>query len=384
MIVSVNLNTIPFLSSTDSTRASMSAKQIQQALTSLNCEPPFVIGSDYRTITNTSKMGCIRAKDSGEVLYRSEDILIVQYTNLNKIQDIYIPPIKKTTSSFGTKLRFVLPQGSKFEKGDILANYDCFVNGVPSYGYNVFTAYMPFFGFNHEDAITISESLADRARYTQIDKVYIPIYEYTLMQELYKNDQCIYFPGIGQKINDDIVCCMIAPKDGVGSDPKNKIQMALKNMSLSDLLNVGFSGDGKFAIDKIRTKVTNGIVSGIKIHKFKKSNTQVMIDRKLETILDQLYLTYGVFVVKEYKNLLKFFNYQYMEYILSKYYVFHEKTKGFRGEIELNNLCYLIELEVFKDSPTVIGDKLANRSIGRFLEQSRSNNLVNSVEHLIK
>lgn len=146
MIVSVNLNSIPFLSSTDSTRASMSAKQIQQALTHPNCEIPYVIGSDYRTISETSKMGCVRAKDDGEVLFKNEDLLIVQYTNLNKVQDIYLPTIKKTTGSFATKIRYVLPEKAKFRKNDILANYDCFIDDVPSYGYNVFTAYMPFFG----------------------------------------------------------------------------------------------------------------------------------------------------------------------------------------------------------------------------------------------
>ena len=366
MIVSVNLNTIPFLSSTDSTRASMSAKQIQQALTCLNAEIPYVIGSDYQTVTNSSKMGIILAKDDGEVLYKNKDLLIVQYSNLGKVVDIHLPPIKKTTGSFGTKLRYVLPECSKFKKGEVLANYDCFINGVPSYGYNVFTAFMPFFGYNHEDAITISESLADKARYIQIDKVYIPVYEYTLMQEFYKDcpNSYTYFPGVDQQIKDDVVCCLVAPRDSATanySDLKNKVQMALKNMSISDLLNMGFAGDGKFAIDKIKTKVENGQVSGIKIHRFKKINTQVMIDQRLETTLDQLYLKYGSFISKTYHDLGKSFNYQYVEYILKKYYLYVDKSKGSRGEIGLNNLCYIIELEISKECPTVIGDKLANR-----------------------
>ena len=366
MIVSVNLNSIPFLSSTDSTRASMSAKQIQQALTSLNCEIPYVTGSDYQAITNSSKMGIILAKDDGEVLYKNNELLIVQYSNLNKVVDIQIPLIKKTTGSFGTKLRYVLHQGSKFKKGDILANYDCFFNGVPSYGYNVFTAYMPFFGFNHEDAITISESLADRARYSQTDKIYIPIYEYTLMQEFYSDceNSYTYFPGVGQKIKDDVVCCLVAPRDSSNanySDLKNKVQMALKSMSLSDLLNMGFAGNGKFAIDKIKTKVDSGEVTGIKIHRFKALNSSMMIDQRLETILDQLYLKYGSFISKTYHDLEKYFNYQYIEYILKKHYIYVDKSRGMRGEISLNNLCYIIEMEISKDCPTVVGDKLANR-----------------------
>lgn len=366
MIVSVNLNTIPFLSSTDSTRASMSAKQIQQALTSLNCEIPYVIGSDYYTVTESSNMGVMLAKDDGTVMYKNKDILIVQYDNLGKVVDLQVPQIKKTTGSYGTKLRYSILDHTKFKKGDILASYDCFVNGVPSYGYNVFTGYMPFFGYNHEDAITISENLAEKARYSQIDTVYVPIYEYTLMQEFYKDSQnsYTYFPGMGEQIKDDVVCCLIAPRESGTSnysDLKNKVQMALKNMSISDLLNVSFAGDSKFAIDKIKTKVENGKISGIKLHRFKKSATKTMIDQRLETTLDQLYLKYAQHVMNTNSDLVKRFNTQYIEYILGKHYVFYHPPKGMRGEISLNNLVYLIEIEISKDCSTDIGDKLCNR-----------------------
>jgi DNA-directed RNA polymerase, beta subunit/140 kD subunit len=268
MIVSVNLNTIPFLSSTDSTRASMSAKQIQQALTSLNCEIPYVIGSDYRTVTDTSKMGIILAKDDGEVIYKNYDIMIVKYNNLNKVQDIHIPPIKKTSSSFGTKLRFALEIGKKFQKDDILAEYDCFINGVPSYGYNVFTAYLPWFGFNHEDALVISESLSKKTLMNTIDKVYIPIYEYTLMQELYNDVEksYTYFPSVGQTIKNDIVACVISPRESATSnsiDLKNRVQMSLKNMSLSNLLSFSISENSKFLTDRIKSKLINGKITGI-------------------------------------------------------------------------------------------------------------------------
>jgi len=308
MIVSVNLNTIPFLSSTDSTRASMSAKQIQQALTSLNCQIPYVIGSNYRTVTETSRMGIILAKDDGKVIYKNQDIMIVQYYNLNKVQDIHIPPIKKTSSNFGTKLRFSLDEGAEFHKNDTLAEYDCFINSVPSYGYNVFTAYIPFFGFNHEDALVISESLSQRATVNLIDKVYIPIYEYTLMQEFYNDvpNSYIYFPSVGQKIKDDIVSCLITPKESSTSnsaDLKNRVQMTLKNMSLSNLLSFASSDNQKFIIDKIKTKVANGIVTGIKIHRLKKPDEINMIDKKLETILEKLYMKYITFISETLNDL---------------------------------------------------------------------------------
>jgi DNA-directed RNA polymerase beta subunit len=149
MITSVNLCTIPFLSSTDATRASMSAKQILQSLTCDNTEIPYVIGSDYHYLKQNSKMGLVIAIDDGKILYSNSELIIVHYSNINKIQDYYIPPVKKTHSIFGTKLRFNLTKDQIFKKGDILANYDCFLNGIPSYGYNVFTSYMPFFGLSN-------------------------------------------------------------------------------------------------------------------------------------------------------------------------------------------------------------------------------------------
>lgn len=186
------------------------------------------------------------------------------------------------------------------------------------------------------------------------------------MQEFYKDCQnsYIYFPGVGEQIKDDVVCCLVAPRDSANanySDLKNKVQMALKSMALSDLLNLRFVGDNKFAIDKIKTKVENGKVSGIKIHRFKKFRTQVMIDQKLENVLDQLYLRYGSFITKTHGELSKKFNVQYVEYILKKYYLYIDKDKGSRGEISLNNLSYIIELEITKECGTTLGDKLANR-----------------------
>jgi len=366
MIVSVSLNTIPFLSSTDTTRASMSAKQIQQSLTSPNCQIPYVIGSDYKTITETSKMGIILAKDDGEVIYKNQEIMIVKYHNLNKIQDIHIPLIKKTSSIFGTKLRSILNTGQKFQKNDILAEYDCFINGIPSYGYNTFTAYMPFFGFNHEDAIVISESLSKRFTVNTVEKVYIPIYEYTLIQEYYNDNTNSqpYFPNIGQQIKNDIVAYIFSPKENVisnNNDLKGQVQIALKNMSLSDLLNFKLTENPKFISTKIKTKIPNGIIKGLKIHRFKKSEDIDMVDKKLQQILEKLYLKYIEFISDTLDDLGKYFLKSYIELILKKYYIYHDKSKGTRGDINLTDMCYLIELEISKEDSTYIGDKLSNR-----------------------
>ena len=145
MITSVNLSGAPFQSSTDSTRLQMASKQIQQTLTSLNCEVPYVIDDNYDKITKYSELGIGIAKDSGSIVFRNEDIMIVNYNNFG-IETHEIPPIKKTHSIYASQLRNALNKNDQFNKGDVLFEYDCFNGGIPSWGYNALTAYNVFFG----------------------------------------------------------------------------------------------------------------------------------------------------------------------------------------------------------------------------------------------
>ena len=145
MITSVNLSAVPYIGNTDSTRLQMSAKQITQALTSLNTNIPYTINGDYNYLADNSIAGIAFAKHNGEIVFNNNDIMIVKYDN-NTIETHEIPPIKKTYSVFGSYLRNSMKQGSKVFKNEILFEYDCFTNGIPSHGYNVFTGYMPFFG----------------------------------------------------------------------------------------------------------------------------------------------------------------------------------------------------------------------------------------------
>lgn len=124
----------------------MSAKQFSQSLTHLNCEVPYVIGNEWRELSKTSALGVSYAEADGEVIYSKNDILIEHYPKLNKVNVDRIPPIMKTSSIFGSRLRHSLKKGTQFHKGDILYEYDSFNSGLPTSGYNVWTAYCPFFG----------------------------------------------------------------------------------------------------------------------------------------------------------------------------------------------------------------------------------------------
>ena len=69
MLTSCSLATTPFLGHTDSTRLSMSSKQMTQALTCLGSEVPYIISSDYRHLVNNSQLGIRVAEDDGMILF---------------------------------------------------------------------------------------------------------------------------------------------------------------------------------------------------------------------------------------------------------------------------------------------------------------------------
>jgi len=371
LITSINLNSIPFISSTDATRASMTSKQIQQALTSLNTEIPYVVGSDYLYVRDTSSMGIMLAKDDGKVVLKNDELLIIDYKNSKRLEELYIPLIKKTYSMFGTTLRFSIDEGKKFKKGDILASYDCFLNGIPTYGYNVFTGFFPFFGYNHEDSVVISESFAEKATVTFIDKVVIPIYEYTLMKQYYKDvaNSYIYFPSIGQKIKDDVICCLALPKgieniSGNSEEVKNKVQAILRSSNLSHLLSLNIDKSSNFVLDGIKTKLSNGAISGMKIHRLKKEDQINMIDKQLQDILEKLYLNvYVQYIAGVYHTFSNKLPLDFTEQLMKKYYIYQDQKSHL--EMDLHDVCYLLEFEVTKQDTTHYGDKIANRYAGK-------------------
>jgi hypothetical protein len=151
LITSVNLSGVPFQSSTDSTRLQMSSKQLQQTSTHPNCDIPYVIESNYDQISRYSKLGIEFASCDGNVVFKNAELMIVNYNESaggggDGLKIFEIPPVKKTHGAFSSRLRSALAQGSKFIKDEMLFEYDCFNNGIPSIGYNAFTSYNIWFG----------------------------------------------------------------------------------------------------------------------------------------------------------------------------------------------------------------------------------------------
>jgi len=350
LYTSCNLCSIPFLGSTDSTRLQMAAKQLNQALTHINCDVPKVIGSEFRHLTNNSTLFKLQASSDGVIQYQNDEIMIVVYDVGRDVVEIYeTPNIRVCSGLYSTILRYRKELGP-FKRGDILYEYDSFNYGLPTYGYNAWTAYVPFFGLNHEDAIVVSESFCNKARATKSEKITIPIYAHSLFKNIYPNSTLGFIPDLGQMINGNTLAMASV------TDNKNVIQM-LKSMSIIDFTSL-VNNRLYFKSNPIPCRIKNGKIIDIKIHKV--SNCQ-LIDKQLQQVLEDESSQY----MSKLKNIATDLqaNYNNRNFIKSIIYSHYLIKKSNVTALDYNNqnLVYIVELVVAKENTTSLGDKLSNR-----------------------
>jgi len=365
MLTSVNVSPIPFQASIDSTRLNMACKQISQALPDLNTEIPYVLSDNYRHLISTSLLGIAKAEDDGKIIYNNDGVLIIFYKNLNKIDVRYIPEMMKTTGNFASPLRYSIPQFAEFKKNDVLYEYAEFKNATPSYGYNVFVGFVPFFGYNHEDSLVISESLANKTYANFVEKIYIPITEHTVFQQFYSESSETggYFPNLGEKLRDNIISCGLEPKTSTSlhiSNPRNikqRMLQILKTLNLSDLINMNSQSISNFVVNRFLTKIEDGHISGIRIHKLRREIN--MIDSNLQNVLESLHAKYSKYIREKHDELLPLIGRDLTLEMIKKYYLYADDDKV-RHKINLRSAVYLVEFEVSSREKTILGDKLAN------------------------
>lgn len=170
-LVSVAASLVPFLENDDANRALMGSNMQRQAVPLLFPEAPIlgtgmeeVVARDSGAILLCNRDGVVESVDSQRIIIRFKD----EHTDEYGI-DIY-ELIKFQRSNQGTCInqRPIVKVGQKVEKGDVLADGPCSDNGKLALGRNILAAFMPWRGYNFEDAIIISEKLVKEDSYTSI------------------------------------------------------------------------------------------------------------------------------------------------------------------------------------------------------------------------
>ena len=156
-IVSVATALIPFLEHDDANRALMGANMQRQAVPLIRAEAPYIgTGIENRAARDAADL--IQAIDDGEVSDVSGDSITVQYKNEGK--KVYrLAKFRRSNQDTSINQRPRVEEGDRVKKGSILADGPSTDHGELALGKNLLVAFMPWEGYNFEDAIILSERL---------------------------------------------------------------------------------------------------------------------------------------------------------------------------------------------------------------------------------
>ncbi len=175
-IASIAASLIPFLEHDDANRALMGSNMMRQAVPLLNPEIPIVgtgmeksVAEDSRVLLNALGDGVVESVDATKIVIRhtrdERDRLVsfdedIKVYNLTKYQ--------RTNNSTAVNLRPIVRKGEKVRKGQILCEGYATQNGELALGRNLMVAFMPWKGYNYEDAIVISEKVVREDIFTSV------------------------------------------------------------------------------------------------------------------------------------------------------------------------------------------------------------------------
>lgn len=165
-VVSIATALIPFLENDDANRALMGANMQRQAVPLLCTQSPIIgTGMEYKVASDSGV--CVLAKRAGEVIRVVGNEIRVRAENGEV--DVY-PLLKFKRSNQGTCVnqRPIVFKGDKVTEKQILADGPATDHGELALGHNVIVAYMPWEGYNYEDAVLLNEDLVKADIFTSI------------------------------------------------------------------------------------------------------------------------------------------------------------------------------------------------------------------------
>jgi DNA-directed RNA polymerase subunit beta len=174
-LVSVAASLIPFLENDDANRALMGSNMQRQSVPLLRAEAPY-IGTGMEKTTARDSGAVVVAKRDGVVDYvDSERIIVKADHNVDGTisrevtADIYtLIKFKRSNQNTCINQRPIVHVGERVSKGQVIADGPCTDRGELALGRNVLVAFMPWRGYNFEDAILVSERLVKEDYYTSI------------------------------------------------------------------------------------------------------------------------------------------------------------------------------------------------------------------------
>ena len=166
-VVSIGTAMIPFLENDDANRALMGANMQRQAVPLLRAQAPLVgTGMEYTAATDSGV--CVLAKASGKVVRCWGNEIHVLRDSDQKVDVYKLNKFLRSNQSTCFNQKPIVHRGDHVVCGQVLADGPATDGGELALGYNVLVAFMPWEGYNYEDAILLSEDLCKEDIYTSI------------------------------------------------------------------------------------------------------------------------------------------------------------------------------------------------------------------------
>ena len=209
-IASISASLIPFLEHDDANRALMGSNMMRQAVPLLKPEAPIVgtglerqVASDSRVLINAEGNGVVEYVDANEIVIkydRTDEEALVSFDS--EVKRYPLVKFRKTNQGTSINLKPIVKNGDKVAKGQVLCEGYATQSGELALGRNMKVAFMPWKGYNFEDAIVISEKVVRDDVFTSIhiDEYSLEVRDTKLGNEELTND----IPNVSEEATKDL------------------------------------------------------------------------------------------------------------------------------------------------------------------------------------
>ncbi|TXK75204.1 DNA-directed RNA polymerase subunit beta [Mesonia sp. HuA40] len=209
-ISSISASLIPFLEHDDANRALMGSNMMRQAVPLLRVDSPIVgtglerqVASDSRVLINAEGSGTVKYVDARKITIeydRTEEERMVSFDSDDKTYDLI--KFRKTNQGTSVNLKPIVKVGDRVAKGQVLCQGYATEAGELALGRNMKVAFMPWKGYNFEDAIVISERVVREDLFTSIhiDEYSLEVRDTKLGNEELTND----IPNVSEEATKDL------------------------------------------------------------------------------------------------------------------------------------------------------------------------------------
>ena len=209
-IASISASLIPFLEHDDANRALMGSNMMRQAVPLLRPESPIVgtglerqVASDSRVLINAERDGTVEYVDANKIVIKykfTDSDKIISFDGESKTYDLI--KFRKTNQGTCINLKPIVKKGDKVKKGQVLSEGYATQAGELALGRNMKVAFMPWKGYNFEDAIVISEKVVREDIFTSIhiDEYSLDVRDTKLGEEELTDD----IPNVSEEATKDL------------------------------------------------------------------------------------------------------------------------------------------------------------------------------------